>query len=121
VAAADKAFGGVDVLVNKRRPGYLSRLRKVTTLRSESCSMSTTYGAVDMIKAGCRAGVLGSGHIVNISSMTGLVATRPTLHSSTKFALEAVTEALATEVRPLGVKVIAIERAPSAPTGRRGR
>ena len=52
----------------------------------------------------------GSGHIINISSMTGLVANPPNAYySSTKFALEAVTEALATEVRPLGIKVTAIE------------
>ena len=52
----------------------------------------------------------GSGHIVNISSMTGLVANPPNAYySSTKFALEALTEALATEVRPLGIKVTAIE------------
>ena len=41
----------------------------------------------------------GSGHVVNISSMTGLVANPPNAYySSTKFAMEALTEALAKEV-----------------------
>ena len=43
------------------------------------------------------------GHIVKISSMTGLVANPPNAYSSSsKSALEALTEALASEVRPLG-------------------
>ena len=45
-----------------------------------------------------------------MSSMTGLVANPPNLYySSTKFALEALTEALAKEVAPFGIKVTAIE------------
>lgn len=56
------------------------------------------------------AGARGSGRIVNISSMTGLVANPPNAYySSTKFALEALTEALSKEVGPLGIKVTAIE------------
>ena len=69
------------------------------------------FGAVDMIKAvlpGMRA--QGGGRIVNVSSMTGIVTNPPnTYYSCTKHALEALTEGLAKEVGPLGIKVCAIE------------
>jgi NAD(P)-dependent dehydrogenase (short-subunit alcohol dehydrogenase family) len=111
VAAADKAFGGIDVLVNNAGHGYLSAVEEGDDAEVRKLFDVNYFGAVDMIKAvlpSMRA--RGSGHIVNISSMTGLVANPPNAYySSTKFALEAVTEALATEVRPLGIKVIAIE------------
>jgi NAD(P)-dependent dehydrogenase (short-subunit alcohol dehydrogenase family) len=111
VAAADEAFGGIDVLVNNAGHGYLSAVEEGDDAEVRKLFDVNYFGAVNMIKAvlpGMRA--RGSGHIVNISSMTGLVANPPNAYySSTKFALEAVTEALATEVRPLGVKVIAIE------------
>ena len=111
VAAADKAFGGIDVLVNNAGHSYLSAVEEGDDAEVRKLFDVNYFGAVDMIKAvlpSMRA--RGSGHIVNISSMTGLVANPPNAYySSTKFALEAVTEALATEVRPLGIKVIAIE------------
>lgn len=111
VSAADHAFGGIDVLVNNAGHGYLSAVEEGEDAEVRKLFDVNYFGAVDMIKAvlpGMRA--RGSGHIVNISSMTGLVANPPNAYySSTKFALEAVTEALATEVRPLGIKVTAIE------------
>ncbi|ABK67952.1 MULTISPECIES: oxidoreductase [Mycobacterium avium complex (MAC)] len=111
VAAADAAFGGIDVLVNNAGHGYLSAVEEGEDAEVRKLFDVNYFGAVDMIKAvlpGMRA--RGCGHIVNISSMTGLVANPPNAYySSTKFALEAVTEALAAEVRPLGIKVTAIE------------
>jgi NAD(P)-dependent dehydrogenase (short-subunit alcohol dehydrogenase family) len=111
VAAAEDAFGGIDVLVNNAGHGYLSAVEEGEDAEVRKLFDVNYFGAVDMIKAvlpGMRA--RGSGHIVNMSSMTGLVANPPNAYySSTKFALEAVTEALATEVRPLGIKVTAIE------------
>ncbi|TDJ08826.1 MAG: SDR family NAD(P)-dependent oxidoreductase, partial [Deltaproteobacteria bacterium] len=69
------------------------------------------FGAVAMIQAvlpGMRG--RGRGHVINISSMTGLVANPPNVfYSSTKFALEALTEGLSKEVGPLGLHVTAIE------------
>jgi NAD(P)-dependent dehydrogenase (short-subunit alcohol dehydrogenase family) len=111
VAAAEKAFGGIDVLVNNAGHGYLSAVEEGEDSEVRKLFDVNYFGAVDMIKAVLPAmRARGSGHIINISSMTGLVANPPNAYySSTKFALEAVTEALATEVRPLGIKVTAIE------------
>ncbi|MCV7379505.1 short-chain dehydrogenase/reductase [Mycobacterium alsense] len=111
VAAADEAFGGVDVLVNNAGHGYLSAVEEGEDAEVRKLFDVNYFGAVDMIKAVLPAmRARRSGHIVNISSMTGLVANPPNAYySSTKFALEAVTEALATEVRPLGIRVTAIE------------
>jgi NAD(P)-dependent dehydrogenase (short-subunit alcohol dehydrogenase family) len=111
VAAADNAFGGIDVLVNNAGHGYLSAVEEGEDAEVRKLFDVNYFGAVDMIKAVLPAmRARGSGHIINISSMTGLVANPPNAYySSTKFALEAVTEALATEVKPLGIKVTAIE------------
>jgi NAD(P)-dependent dehydrogenase (short-subunit alcohol dehydrogenase family) len=111
VSAAEKAFGGIDVLVNNAGHGYLSAVEEGEDAEVRKLFDVNYFGSVDMIKAVLPAmRARRSGHIVNISSMTGLVANPPNAYySSTKFALEAVTEALATEVRPLGIKVTAVE------------
>ncbi|WP_292975198.1 oxidoreductase [Mycobacterium sp.] len=111
VSAAESAFGGIDILVNNAGHGYLSAVEEGEDAEVRKLFDVNYFGAVNMIKAVLPAmRARGSGHIVNISSMTGLVANPPNAYySSTKFALEAVTEALATEVRPLGIKVVAIE------------
>jgi NAD(P)-dependent dehydrogenase (short-subunit alcohol dehydrogenase family) len=111
VSAAADAFGGIDVLVNNAGHGYLSSVEEGEDIEVRKLFDVNYFGAVNMIKAVLPAmRRRGSGHIINISSMTGLVANPPNAYySSTKFALEAVTEALATEVRPLGIKVTAIE------------
>ncbi|WP_167105712.1 oxidoreductase [Mycobacterium sp. DL592] len=111
VQAAHDAFGGIDVLVNNAGNGYLSAVEEGEDEQVRKLFDTNYFGVVDTIKAvlpGMRANK--SGYIVNISSMTGLVANPPNAYySSTKFALEALTEALAQEVKPFGIKVSAIE------------
>jgi NAD(P)-dependent dehydrogenase (short-subunit alcohol dehydrogenase family) len=111
VTAADDAFGGVDVLVNNAGYGYMSAVEEGDDAEVRKLFDTNYFGAVDMIKAVLpQMRARRSGHIVNISSMTGLVANPPNAYySSTKFALEALTEALAAEVKPLGIKVCAVE------------
>ena len=111
VGDVEKAFGGIDVLVNNAGYGYMAAVEEGEDAEVRKLFDTNYFGVVDTLKAvlpGMRA--RRSGHIINISSMTGLVANPPNAYySSTKFALEALTEALAKEVGPLGIKVTAIE------------
>jgi NAD(P)-dependent dehydrogenase (short-subunit alcohol dehydrogenase family) len=111
VAEAERAFDGIDVLVNNAGYGYMAAVEEGEDDEVRTMFDTNYFGAVDMIKAvlpGMRE--RGRGHIINISSMTGLVANPPNVYySSTKFALEALTEGLAKEVGPFGIRVSAIE------------
>jgi NAD(P)-dependent dehydrogenase (short-subunit alcohol dehydrogenase family) len=111
VGEVEKAFGGIDVLVNNAGYGYMAAVEEGEDAEVRKLFDTNYFGVVDTLKTvlpGMRA--RRSGHVINISSMTGLVANPPNAYySSTKFALEALTEALAKEVGPLGIKVTAIE------------
>ena len=111
VAAAGTAYGGVDVLVNNAGYGYLSAIEEGDDAEVRALFDTNYFGTVDMTKAVLpQMRERGSGHVVNISSMAGLVANPPNAYySSTKFAMESLTEALSKEVGPLGIKVTAIE------------
>lgn len=68
------------------------------------------FGHVAIIQALLPALIRSKGRVVNISSVGGKVAMATYgPYASTKFALEAVSDALRREVEPLGVKVIVIE------------
>jgi NAD(P)-dependent dehydrogenase (short-subunit alcohol dehydrogenase family) len=111
VGETERAFGGIDVLVNNAGYGYMAAVEEGEDAEVRAMFDTNYFGVVEMIKAtlpGMRR--RGRGHIINISSMTGLVANPPNVYySSTKFALEALTEGLAKEVAPFGIRVTAIE------------
>lgn len=111
VAATEQVFGAIDVLVNNAGYGYMAALEEGEDHEVRRLFDTNYFGVVDMIKAvlpGMRA--RRRGHIINMSSMTGLVTNPPNIYySSTKYALEALTEGLAKEVAPLGIRVSAIE------------
>jgi NAD(P)-dependent dehydrogenase (short-subunit alcohol dehydrogenase family) len=51
-----------------------------------------------------------SGHIINLSSIAGLVGTTGFgIYNATKFAVEGISEALAQELKPLGIGVTVVE------------
>jgi len=111
VGSVEKTFGGIDVLVNNAGYGYMAAVEEGEDAEVRKLFDTNYFGVVDTLKTVLPAmRARRSGHVINISSMTGLVANPPNAYySSTKFALEALTEALAKEVGPLGIKVTAIE------------
>jgi NAD(P)-dependent dehydrogenase (short-subunit alcohol dehydrogenase family) len=101
----------VDVVVNNagiERAGSVEGL----TLDDFKATMETNYfGALRTIRAWLpEMRRRRSGCIINISSVAGRIACTPlTPYTASKFALEALSEALAQEVRPFNVRVAIVE------------
>ncbi len=108
---AQARFGRIDVLVNNAGYGYLAAIEEGTDAGVRAQFETNVFGLLAVTKAvlpGMRA--RRSGHIVNVSSLGGLVAFPATgYYHATKFAVEALSESLALEVGPLGIKVLIVE------------
>jgi len=114
VARAEAHFGGIDVLVNNAGYGYLAAVEEGEDAEIRDMFEVNVFGLADTIRAvlpGMRAA--GRGHVVNITSVGGLVGNPGSgYYAATKFAVEGLSEALAKEVAPLGIKVLAVEPGP---------
>jgi NAD(P)-dependent dehydrogenase (short-subunit alcohol dehydrogenase family) len=111
VAAAFERFGGIDVLVNNAGYGSVGAVEEIDMDDLRDLMDTMFFGAVELTKA-----VLphmrkrGSGAIVQMSSQGGQV-TFPGYgaYCAAKYALEGISEALAAEVAPLGIRVLIVE------------
>lgn len=114
IAQADEQFGGIDVLVNNAGYGYLAAVEEGDEQDIRDMFETNFFSLAALIRKvlpGMRA--RNSGHIINISSVGGLVgAASSGFYNATKFAVEGLSEALAKEVEPLGIRVTAIEPGP---------
>jgi NAD(P)-dependent dehydrogenase (short-subunit alcohol dehydrogenase family) len=114
VAQATKKFGQIDVLVNNAGYGYLAAIEEGNDDEVRDLFETNVFGLIDMTKA-----VLPimrrqkSGLIINVSSIGGLTSFASTgYYHGTKYAVEGMSESLATEVRPLGIDVMIVEPGP---------
>ena len=103
--------GRIDALINNAGFHVVGPLECLPIGEIESCWRTNCLGAIQA----CRE-VLpimrnqGSGHIVNISSVGGVVGLAfQGAYSSSKFALEGMTESLRAEVRRFGIRVSLVE------------
>ena len=114
VRQAEGKFGRIDVLVNNAGYGYLAAIEEGEDAAVRAMFDTNVFGLVAMTKAvlpGMRA--RKSGHILNLSSIGGLVSFPATgYYHATKFAVEGLSGSLALEVAPLGIKVILVEPGP---------
>lgn len=111
VAGAEARFGRIDVLANAAGYGYLAAIEEGEDAGVRAQFETNVFGLLAVTKRvlpGMRA--RRSGHVVNFSSLGGLVAFAATgYYHATKFAVEALSESLWHEVGPLGIRVTIVE------------
>lgn len=111
VAETLSAFGRIDVVVNNAGHGSVGAVEEIDMADLRALMEVMFFGAAAVTKA-----VLphlrrqGSGTIVQMSSMGGQLS-MPGFgaYCAAKFALEGLSEALAAEVAPFGVRVLIVE------------
>jgi NAD(P)-dependent dehydrogenase (short-subunit alcohol dehydrogenase family) len=114
-------MGPIDVLINNAGVGYYAVMEEIRMEDLRQQLETNFFGAVRLIQRvlpemRARRG----GRIINVSSIAGKYAF-PLFgpYSASKFALEAMSDALRMEVRPFGIHVVLIEPG-FIPTGFQG-
>ena len=108
------AFGHVDVLVNNAGYGINGAIEEVSEDEFEPMFQTNIYGLIRTTRAFLpHFRQRRTGHIFNLSSIGGLIGSAGWgFYNVTKFAVEGFSEALAAEMKPLGVHVTVIEPGP---------
>lgn len=111
IKSALNQYDRIDVLVNNAGYGAFGAIEEFSDDDTRRQFEVNFFGVLDVTRA-----VLPimreqrSGHILNISSVGGFASfSGAGIYSASKFALEGASEALAQEVKPLGIKVTIVE------------
>jgi NADP-dependent 3-hydroxy acid dehydrogenase YdfG len=114
VTQAFAPFGEVDVLVNNAGYGVAGAIEEVAESEFMPMYETNVFGLLRVTRAFLpHLRKQRSGHILNLSSIGGLIGGQGIgMYNATKFAVEELSEALAAELAPLGIKVTVIEPGP---------
>jgi len=111
IETAEAEFGRLDILVNNAGYGLIGAVEEASLDEIRRQFEVNVYAPIAAIQA-----VLPhfrkrrAGHIINVTSVSGVAAWAGTgIYTGSKFALEGVTQTLAQEVEPFGIKVTNIE------------
>lgn len=111
-AEVHRRHPAVDVLVNNAGITYAGAVEATPEEHARAVLETNFWGVLRTIRAvlpGMRAA--GSGVIVNISSLAGRMYSVPYggFYAASKFAVGSISEALAGEVAPFGIRVVCLE------------
>ncbi len=111
VHRAQNHFGSIDVLINNAGYGLFGAIEETSEQQARDQISTNVLGLLWMTQAMVPVmRAQGKGHIINLSSILGLVAL-PNLgiYNASKYAVEALSETLAAEVKQFGINVTIIE------------
>jgi NAD(P)-dependent dehydrogenase (short-subunit alcohol dehydrogenase family) len=111
VAAVLNQAGAIDVLVNNAGVGLSGSVEMVPLEKVRGMFETNFFGAVRMMQAVLPSmRTRRSGTVVNVTSILGhMTLGCHGFYAATKFALAAVSEALAMEAKPFGIQVAIVE------------
>jgi NAD(P)-dependent dehydrogenase (short-subunit alcohol dehydrogenase family) len=111
VQQAIRRAGHLDVLVNNAGYGLFGAVEEISDAEARDVMETNFFGALAVLRAVLphfreRRG----GHVFNVASVAGAIGFPGCgLYSASKFALEGMTEALAAELAPFGIRVTIVE------------
>ncbi|MBI2890687.1 MAG: SDR family oxidoreductase [Nitrospirae bacterium] len=110
IRTAMEAFGRIDILINNAGVGVGGRMERIPHEAWEWIMGVNLWAHIHTVRAVLPHFVeRGEGHLVHVASAAGLVAMGSMLpYSVTKFAVVGLAEALAQQVRPLGIGVTVV-------------
>ena len=111
VDCAIQRFGRIDVLVNNAGYAVRGAVEEVPIEQAQQMFDANVFGVMRMIQAVVpHMRQQKTGRVINISSVSGkLVTPANGTYSATKFALEALSDALRLELAPFGIHVVLVE------------
>jgi short-subunit dehydrogenase len=114
VKLVSEKFGNIDVLVNNAGFGFAGAIEETSTEETREIFEANFFGTLKLTQSFLpMLRQQKSGHIIQISSHGGFKAFPGFgIYNASKFALEGFSEALATEVAPLGIKLTIVEPGP---------
>lgn len=114
VDAAVARFGRIDALVNNAGRGLVGAVEETSDAEARAVFDVNVFGLLAVTNAILpQMRSQRSGLIVNLSSVGGFVAWPGWgVYAATKFAVEALSEAMTHELAPLGITSVAIEPGP---------
>jgi NAD(P)-dependent dehydrogenase (short-subunit alcohol dehydrogenase family) len=114
VDAGIERFGRIDVLVNNAGRGLVGAVEETSDAEARAIFDINVFGLLAVTREVLpHMRAAKSGLVVNLSSVGGFVSWPGWgVYAATKFAVEALSEAMTHELAPLGIKSVAIEPGP---------
>jgi NAD(P)-dependent dehydrogenase (short-subunit alcohol dehydrogenase family) len=112
IAEAERRHGSIGVLVNNAGYGQYGPLEEISPDALQRAFDTNVFGLLRMsqlVMPGMRSAGRGRGRIVNISSLAGRVTAQGGgVYHMTKYAVEAIADAMRPELKPFGVDLVSV-------------